>query len=106
MRGAAPRSLGPGSKGKGAEAKQPSKPGDNASQNDLSVSGFIAAMLKKEAAALLGVSPARVSQLIAKGHLHPEPDGSISPTEVERCRRREPINWQPPYIRSGRRPAS
>lgn len=63
-------------------------------------------MLKKEAAALLGVTPARVSQLIAKGHLHPEPDGTISAAEVDRCRRREPINWQPPYMRSGRRPAS
>jgi DNA-binding transcriptional regulator YdaS (Cro superfamily) len=64
------------------------------------------AMLKKDAAAMLGVSPSRVSQLIRHGHLRPEPDGTITPEEVERCRRQEPIGWQPPYLKSGRRPAA
>ena len=64
------------------------------------------AMLKKDAASLLGVSPSRVSQLIRHGHLRPEPDGTITAAEVERCRRQEPIGWQPPYLRSGRRPAA
>ena len=63
-------------------------------------------MLKRDAAALLGVSPARVSQLIRDGHLRPEPDGSVTPAEVDRCRRCEPINWQMACARSGRRPAA
>jgi len=64
------------------------------------------AMLKKDAAAVLGVTPARVSQLIRDGHLHPEPDGSVTAAEVDRCRRQEPISWQMPCLKSGRRPAA
>lgn len=62
-------------------------------------------MLKKAAAMLLGVSPARVSQLIRDGHLHPEEDGNLTYEEVERCRCQEPIAWQMACARSGRRPA-
>lgn len=60
-------------------------------------------MLKREAAERLGVSPARVSQLIRDGHLAPESDGSITPEAVEHCRRHAPIAWQHPQIRSGRK---
>ena len=60
-------------------------------------------MLKKQAAELLGISPARVSQLIRDKHLTPEPDGSISPEAVEHCRRHAPIAWQVPGGKSGRK---
>jgi len=59
-------------------------------------------LFKKDAAALLGVTPARVSQLIRDGYLMPGPDGLISPDEVERCRRDAPIAWQLPGCKSGR----
>jgi DNA-binding transcriptional regulator YdaS (Cro superfamily) len=63
-------------------------------------------MLKHQAAELLGVSPARVSQLIRDGHLKPSPDGSITAAAVEQCRRHAPIAWQPAGVRSGRRSAA
>lgn len=61
-------------------------------------------MLKKQAAELLGVTPARVSQLIRDGGLTVEPDGTITPEAVERCRRARP--WQHPEMKSGRRSAA
>jgi hypothetical protein len=61
-------------------------------------------MLKKEAAALLNVTPARVSQLIKSGDLRPEPDGSVTAFEVERVRRSLP--WQPDGFKSGRKSAA
>jgi hypothetical protein len=63
-------------------------------------------MLKRQAAELLGVSPARVSQLIRDGYLTPEPDGSVTAAAVEHCRCHAPIAWQPAGVRSGRRPAA
>ena len=63
-------------------------------------------MLKSKAAALLGVSPARVSQLIRDKHLRPEPDGSITVGEVERCRREAPVSWQSAGMKSGRKSAA
>jgi hypothetical protein len=63
-------------------------------------------MLKRQAAELLGVSPARVSQLIRDGYLTPEPNGSVTAEAVEHCRRHAPIAWQPAGIRSGRRSAA
>jgi DNA-binding transcriptional regulator YdaS (Cro superfamily) len=63
-------------------------------------------MLKKQAAELLGVSPARVSQLIRDGYLSPEPNGSVTAAAVEHCRRHAPIAWQPAGVRSGRRSAA
>lgn len=61
-------------------------------------------MLKKQAAALLNITPARVSQLIKAGDLRPEPDGSVTPAEVERVRRSLP--WQPEGFKSGRKSAA
>ncbi len=62
-------------------------------------------MLKREAAALLGVSPQRISQLIRDGHLRQEPDGMITREEVERCRQKAAVAWRPSYMdRGGRRP--
>ena len=58
-------------------------------------------MLKKDAARLLGVTPARISQLIKSGDLRPEPDGSVTLAEVERVRRSLP--WQPEGFKSGRK---
>ena len=63
-------------------------------------------MLKSKAAALLGITPARVSQLIRDKHLRPEPDGSISVAEVERCRREAPVAWQSTGHKSGRKSAA
>jgi hypothetical protein len=63
-------------------------------------------MLKRQAAELLGVSPARVSQLIRDGYLKPSPDGSISAAAVEHCRRHAPVAWQIPGARSGRKSAA
>jgi hypothetical protein len=63
-------------------------------------------MLKKQAAALLGISPARVSQLIRDQQLRPEPDGSISTAEVERCRREASVSWQTAGMKSGRKSAA
>ena len=60
-------------------------------------------MLKKEAAELLGVTPARVSQLIRDGYLKPSPDGSVSAAAVEHCRQHAPVAWQVPGAKSGRR---
>jgi hypothetical protein len=63
-------------------------------------------MLKSKAAAMLGVTPARISQLIKAGHLRPEPDGSITVAEVERCRREAPVSWQTAGMKSGRKSAA
>ena len=60
-------------------------------------------MLKRQAAESLGVSPARVSQLIRDGYLKPSPDGSIMAAAVEHCSQHAPVAWQPAAIRSGRR---
>ena len=60
-------------------------------------------MLKRQAAELLGVSPARVSQLIRDGYLKPSPDGSITAAAVEHCRRHAPVAWQIPGAKSGRK---
>jgi len=62
-------------------------------------------MLKRQAAELLGVSPARVSQLIRDGYLKPSPDGSITAAAVEHCRRHAPVAWQIPGAKSGRKSA-
>ena len=62
-------------------------------------------MLKKEAAELLGVTPARVSQLIRDGFLKTSHDGSVSAAAVEHCRRHAPVAWQVPGAKSGRRSA-
>ena len=62
-------------------------------------------MLKRQAAQMLGVSPARVSQLVRDGHLQAEPDGSITKAAVDYCRRHAPVAWQHPEARSGRRSA-
>ena len=59
-------------------------------------------LLKKEAATVLGVTPARISQLVRDGHLRPGPDGLITPEEVARCRREAPVAWQLPRYKSGR----
>ena len=63
-------------------------------------------MLKVKAAELLGITPARVSQLIKAGHLRPQADGSITVAEVERCRREAPVSWQSPGMKSGRKSAA
>ena len=63
-------------------------------------------MLKKQAAELLGITPARVSQLIRDGHLRPEPDGSVSVAEIERCKRQAPVAWQSVGMKSGRKSAA
>jgi hypothetical protein len=63
-------------------------------------------MLKSKAAAMLGVTPARISQLIKAGHLRPEPDGSITVGEVERCRKEAPVSWQTASMKSGRKSAA
>ena len=63
-------------------------------------------MLKSKAAEMLGVSPARVSQLIRDGQLRPEPDGSVSAAEVDRCRREAPVSWQSAGHKSGRKSAA
>jgi DNA-binding transcriptional regulator YdaS (Cro superfamily) len=63
-------------------------------------------MLKVKAAEMLGVSPARVSQLIRDGHLHPQADGTIAVAEVERCKREAPVHWQSAGMRSGRKSAA
>ena len=63
-------------------------------------------MLKKQAAVLLGISPARVSQLIRDQQLRPEPDGSITTAEVERCRREASVAWQSAGLKSGRKSAA
>ena len=63
-------------------------------------------MLKSKAAELLGISPARISQLIKAGHLHPQADGSISVSDVERCRREAPVSWQSAGMKSGRKSAA
>lgn len=63
-------------------------------------------MLKRQAAESLGISPARVSQLIRDGHLKPSSDGSITAAAVEHCRQHAPVAWQPAGIRSGRRSAA
>ena len=63
-------------------------------------------MLKRQAAELLGVSPARVSQLVRDGHLQVEPDGSITREAVEHCRQHAPVAWQHPQMRSGRKSAA
>ena len=55
-------------------------------------------MLKRQAAELLGVSPARVSQLIR--------DGSITAAAVEHCRQHAPVAWQIPGAKSGRKSAA
>lgn len=60
-------------------------------------------MLKKQAAELLGVTPARVSQLIRDGFLKPSPDGSVTAAAVEHCRHHAPVAWQVPGAKSGRR---
>jgi hypothetical protein len=61
---------------------------------------------KCDCAEILGVSRARISQLVRDGHLHPEPDGKVLESELDRCRRCEPINWQIPCLKSGRRSAA
>jgi hypothetical protein len=63
-------------------------------------------MLKRQAAELLGVSPARVSQLIRDGFLTPSPNGSITAAAVEHCRRHAPVAWQIPGAKSGRKSAA
>ena len=63
-------------------------------------------MLKKQAAELLGVSPARVSQLVRDQQLRPEPDGTITAAEVERCRREASVSWQTAGMKSGRKSAA
>jgi hypothetical protein len=63
-------------------------------------------MLKSKAAAMLAVTPARISQLIKAGHLRPEPDGSITVGEVERCRKEAPVSWQTASMKSGRKSAA
>jgi hypothetical protein len=63
-------------------------------------------MLKRQAAELLRVSPARVSQLIRDGHLKPSPDGSITAAAVEHCRQHAPVAWQVPSAKSGRKSAA
>jgi len=63
-------------------------------------------VLNKEAVELLGVSPARVSQLICDGYLTPEPDGSVTASAGEHCRRHPPSAWQSAGVRSGRRSAA
>ena len=59
-------------------------------------------LLKKDAATALGITAARVSQLIRDGHLRPDPDGLITPEEVQRCKREAPVAWQLPGYKSGR----
>jgi hypothetical protein len=63
-------------------------------------------MLKVKAAEMLGITPARVSQLIKAGHLHPQADGSLTVAEVERCRREAAVNWQSAGMKSGRKSAA
>jgi hypothetical protein len=63
-------------------------------------------MLKKQAAEALGITPARVSQLIKAGQLRPEPDGSVSAAEVARCRREASVSWQTAGMKSGRKSAA
>jgi hypothetical protein len=63
-------------------------------------------MLKRQAAEMLGISPARVSQLIRDGYLKPSPDGSITAAAVEHCRRHAPVTWQVPGMKSGRKSAA
>jgi DNA-binding transcriptional regulator YdaS (Cro superfamily) len=63
-------------------------------------------MLKRQAAELLGVSPARVSQLIRDGYLSPSTDGSITAAAVEHCRQHAPVAWQVPGLKSGRKSAA
>jgi hypothetical protein len=63
-------------------------------------------MLKRQAAELLGISPARVSQLIRDGYLNPSPDGSITAAAVEHCRQHAPVAWQVPGAKSGRKSAA
>ena len=63
-------------------------------------------MLKRQAAELLGVTPARVSQLIRDGYLRPSPDGTITAEAVEHCRRHAPIAWQVSGLKSGRKSAA
>jgi hypothetical protein len=63
-------------------------------------------MLKRQAAEMLGVTPARVSQLIRDGYLVPEPDGSVTVAEVERCKRNAPVSWQSAGMKSGRKSAA
>jgi hypothetical protein len=63
-------------------------------------------MLKSKAAEMLGITPARVSQLIKAGHLRPQADGSITVGEVERCRREAPVSWQSAGMKSGRKSAA
>jgi hypothetical protein len=63
-------------------------------------------MLKRQAAELLGVTPARVSQLIRDGYLKPSPDGSITAAAVEHCRRHAPVAWQVSGLKSGRKSAA
>ena len=55
---------------------------------------------KCDAALVLGVTRSRISQLIKAGHLQPRPDGLITVAEVDRCRRCEPIGWQPDFIKA------
>jgi len=63
-------------------------------------------MLKRQAAEMLGVTPARVSQLIRDGYLVPERDGSVTVAEVERCKRNAPVAWQSQSMKSGRKSAA
>jgi len=63
-------------------------------------------MLKREAAEMLGITPARVSQLIKAGQLRPLADGSVTVAEVERCKRESAINWQSAGMKSGRKSAA
>jgi hypothetical protein len=62
---------------------------------------------KVDAAVALGVTRPRISQLIRNGQLQPRPDGLITAEEVDRCRRCEPIAWQPDYMKTNyQRPQS
>ena len=63
-------------------------------------------MLKTQAAARLGVTKARVSQLIRDGHLRPDDQGLITAQELQRFKREAPIKFQHPGCRSGRRSAA
>ena len=68
----------------------------------MSDSKGVRTLLQREVAELLGVSRARVSQLIKAGHLRPEADGRCTRAEVERCAREAAVAWSHPQAKGGR----